>query len=62
VDQVTPKITAAEVSADKKKVRLKVDGMVQGHVHHLKAKGVRAASGAKLWHDEGWYTLNEVPR
>jgi glucose/arabinose dehydrogenase len=62
VDQVTPKITAAEVSADKKKVRLKVDGMVQGHVHHLKAKGVRGASGAKLWHDEGWYTLNEVPR
>ena len=62
VDQARPKITAAEVSADKKKVRLKVDGRVQGHVHHLKAAGVKAASGAKLWHDEGWYTLNEVPR
>jgi glucose/arabinose dehydrogenase len=62
VDATKPKITAAEVSADKKKVRLKVDGMVQGHVHHLEAKGVRSATGGKLWHDEGWYTLNEVPR
>ena len=62
VDQARPKITAAEVSVDKKTVRLKVDGRVQGHVHHLKAAGVKAASGAKLWHDEGWYTLNEVPR
>ncbi|WP_052573239.1 PQQ-dependent sugar dehydrogenase [Haloferula sp. BvORR071] len=62
VDQVTPKITAVEVSADKKKVRLKVDGMVQGHVHHLEAPGVKSASGGKLWHDEGWYTLNEIPK
>lgn len=62
VDQTKPKITAAEVSKDKKTVRLKVDGLVQGHVHHLKAAGVKSASGGKLWHDEGWYTLNEVPR
>ncbi|MCW1914367.1 hypothetical protein OJ996_12325 [Luteolibacter sp. GHJ8] len=62
VDHFKPKVMAAEVSADKMKVRLKVNGMVQGHVHHLKAAGVKAASGAKLWHDEGWYTLNEIPK
>ena len=62
VDKVTPKITAVSVSPDKKKVRLKVDGLVQGHVHHLKAKDVTSATGAKLWHDEGWYTLNEIPK
>ena len=62
VDASKPKITAAEVSGDKKKVRLKVAGMVQGHVHHLEAKGVKSAAGAKLWHDEGWYTLNEIPK
>jgi len=62
VDQATPKITAVTVSPDKMKVRLKVDGLVQGHVHHLKAKGVKSATGTKLWHDEGWYTLNEIPK
>jgi hypothetical protein len=62
VDQATPEITAAKVSADGRKVRLKVDGLVQGHVHHLTAKGVAAKSGAKLWHPEAWYTLNEIPR
>ena len=62
VDQATPKITAADVSADGKKVRLKIDGLVQGHVHHLEAKGVTSKSGGKLWHPEAWYTLNEIPR
>lgn len=62
VDQVTPKITGVSVSPDKKKVRLKVDGLVQGHVHHIEAKGVTSATGGKLWHNEGWYTLNEIPK
>ena len=62
VDQSTPQVTGVTVSPDKKKVRLKVDGMVQGNVHHIKAAGVKSASGGKLWHDEGWYTLNEIPR
>lgn len=35
VDQATPTITAATVSADKKSVRLKIEGLVRGHVHHL---------------------------
>jgi len=62
VDQATPKVTAASVSADKTKVRLKVDGRVQGLVHHLIANGVKSASGTGLWHPEGWYTLNEIPK
>ena len=62
VDQATPKITAASVSADNTKVRLKVDGRVQGLVHHLTAKGVKSAAGSDLWHPEGWYTLNEIPK
>jgi hypothetical protein len=62
VDKSKPTITAADVSADGKKVRLKVDGLVQGNVHHLTAKGVTAKSGPKLWHPEAWYTLNEIPK
>jgi glucose/arabinose dehydrogenase len=62
VDKAVPKITAVDITADGKKVRLKVDGLIQGHVHHLEAKRVTSKSGAKLWHPEAWYTLNEIPR
>ena len=61
VDKTAPQIASATVSSDGKKVRLKIDGLVQGHVHHLEARGVIARSGAKLWHPESWYTLNEIP-
>lgn len=62
VDQAKPTITSAVVSSDGLKVRLKVDGCVKGHVHHLKLKNIKAASGAELWHPEAFYTLNEIPK
>lgn len=62
VDQSTPKITAATVSTDKKSVRLKIDGLVRGHVHHLNSKGVTSADGNTLWHPDAYYTLNEIPK
>jgi len=62
VDQTAPKITAATVSPDKLKVRIKVEGLTQGHVHHLTAKPLKSAKGETLWHPEAWYTLNEIPR
>jgi len=61
VDQATPTITAASVSADGLKVRLKIDGLVQGHVHHLNAKKLESAAKQPLWHPDAWYTLNEIP-
>lgn len=61
VDQATPRITAASVSPDGLKVRLRIEGLVQGHVHHLTARGVKSAAGETLWHPEAWYTLNEIP-
>jgi hypothetical protein len=61
VDQTTPVIKSATVSADKKSVRLVIDGLVRGHVHNLEAPGVTSASGSKLWHPEAFYTLNEIP-
>lgn len=61
VDQSTPTIKSATVSADRKSVRLVIDGLVRGNVHHLKASGVKSASGGKLWHPEAFYTLNEIP-
>jgi len=62
VDPIAPKITTATVSADKKSVRLKIDGLVKGHVHHLTAAAVKSSSGKPLLHNEAWYTLNEIPK
>ncbi|WP_411826287.1 hypothetical protein [Luteolibacter sp. AS25] len=61
VDQATPTITAAKISPDKLSVRLTIDGLVRGHVHHLMAPGVHSAAGTKLWHPDAFYTLNEIP-
>ncbi|MDH4445107.1 MAG: hypothetical protein QE267_08245 [Akkermansiaceae bacterium] len=62
VDRAIPKITAATVSRDQKSVRLKISGLVRGHVHHLDSKGIKSASGAPLWHTNAYYTLNEIPK
>jgi len=61
VDQATPAIKKAEVAADGLSVRLTIEGLVKGHVHHLVAEGVRSAGGEALWHKEAFYTLNEIP-
>ncbi len=62
VDQATPIVKSATVAPDGKSVRLVIEGLVRGHVHHLKAPGVKSASGLTLWHPEAFYTLNEIPQ
>lgn len=62
VDKATPVVKSATIAADGKTVRLVIDGLVRGHVHHLKAPGVKSTSGLTLWHPEAFYTLNEIPR
>lgn len=61
VDPATPVIKSAIVSADGKSVRLVIEGLVNGHVHHLSSSGVRSAGGSQLWHQDAYYTLNEIP-
>ena len=61
VDQTKPTVTAATVSDDRKSVRLKIDGLVKGHIHHLIAPALKSNAGKTLWHPEAWYTLNEIP-
>jgi hypothetical protein len=60
VDQTTPKITRVEVGADGKSVRLYVSP-VEGHIHDLKADGVRSKDGIPLLHPQAYYTLNIIP-
>jgi hypothetical protein len=62
VDHVEPKVVGATVAADNKSVRLRIEGLVKGHVHHLISKGVRSKTGLPLLHPNAYYTLNEIPR
>ncbi|MFC4992565.1 hypothetical protein [Rubritalea tangerina] len=61
VDKVTPKVLSAELSEDGKLVRILLDTMIKGHVHHLDCNGLRSKSGKALWHPNSYYTLNEIP-
>ncbi|MDB6132898.1 MAG: putative rane-bound dehydrogenase domain protein [Verrucomicrobiales bacterium] len=61
VDQVKPVISAATVSSDGMKVRLKAAPLTKGHVHYLQSPGVRSADGVPLLHGDAYYTLNEIP-
>ncbi|NDB76592.1 MAG: hypothetical protein EB141_13285 [Verrucomicrobia bacterium] len=62
VDKGTPKIVSAKVATDGRSVRLKVEGLVEGHVHELHCAGVKSAKGRPLLHDAAYYTLNQRPR
>ena len=53
--------TRAEVSQDRKSVRLHVEGLQEGHVHDLNAAAVRSADGQPLLHPQAYYTLNYIP-
>lgn len=61
VDEVLPAITAAQVAADGRSVRLTVSKLTRGHVHELHLDGVRNAQGEPLLHTQAYYTLNEIP-
>lgn len=62
VDKGTPKIVSAKVATDGRSVRLKVEGLVEGHVHELHCAGVKSARGTPLLHNAAYYTLNRLPR
>ena len=61
VDQTEPTATAATVSEDGLSVVIKVDGLVQGHVHDFFLPEMRSAEKEKLLHTSAYYTLNEIP-
>ena len=61
VDHTTPRVVKSEVSSDGLQARLKIDGLVQGHVHEFDLRKVRSAEGSKLVHVNAYYTLNEIP-
>jgi hypothetical protein len=61
IDLLPLTVTSASLSADRRRVRLKVDGLRPLYVHELRAAGVRSASGGALAHPDAYYTLNRIP-
>jgi Domain of Unknown Function (DUF1080)/Trehalose utilisation/Prolyl oligopeptidase family len=61
VDQTAPRVTDARISDDGMKVDIRVDGLMQGHVHDFFLPDMRSAAGDELLHSSAYYTLNEIP-
>ena len=61
IDGKALEILSATVSANARRVRLKVSGLREGYVHELHLRGVRAIDGRKLLHTAAYYTLNKIP-
>lgn len=61
VDRRGEKILDAQVSADRKTVSLKADGLKRGRVYSLFLEDILSADKDKLLHSEAYYTLNELP-
>jgi hypothetical protein len=61
IDALPLAVTSASVSADRRRVRLQVDGLRALYVHELRAAGVRSTAGTALAEPDAYYTLNRIP-
>jgi len=61
VDHTTPKVTKAEVSADRLSVRLHLNKIEPGHIHDFHLPKMKSADGKALLHKRAYYTVNEIP-
>jgi glucose/arabinose dehydrogenase len=54
-------VRVANISADARHLRLRVDGLRDTFVHELHLPGIRSQSGEPLLHSAAYYTLNRIP-
>ena len=62
VDQTTPTVTSVKLSADRLQAHLKIDGLVQGHVHEFDVRSLKDSADIPILHRNAYYTLNEIPK
>lgn len=62
VDQTTPRVLEAVPSDDGLSVLVKLDNIVEDHIHDFDLAGMRAQAGESLVHNRAYYTVNEIPR
>jgi cytochrome c551/c552 len=55
------KIKGISVSADKKTVRISLDGVRQFYIHEFVLKGIMNEEGEPLLHETAYFTLNQIP-
>lgn len=62
IDERLLPITAVNISADRKKAFLALEGMKEEHVIYVRLPNYwTSAAGRTLWTTEAWYTLNNIP-
>ncbi|MEO3819565.1 family 16 glycoside hydrolase [Plantactinospora sp. B24E8] len=62
LDLETLDVTRAELSRDRRTVRLTIPGLKEDRVVHLRSpRPFSSADGEELWNTEAWYTLNQIP-
>jgi hypothetical protein len=62
MDRKADKIQSVTVSADKKAVSLKVDGLRIGRIYEVNLDGIKSADGDSVLHPVGYYTLNDMAK
>lgn len=56
-------IRSVNISDDRKKIFLELDGMKPDHVVYVRLQGVFISAGDRpLWTTEAWYTMNNIPQ
>jgi hypothetical protein len=61
VDVTPVTVSTVELSADRRRVKLKLPGLVPRKIYELHIRGLRADDGSELLHDAAYYTLNRAP-
>lgn len=62
VNDTAMKIEAVNISKDRKKVFLAINGLAAGHVQSIRlGHGLHSQSGKLAWITQGWYTMNKLP-
>ncbi len=61
VDLTTPLILDAVPSSDGFSVRLRLDGIVEDHIHDFDFAPIVSMDGQRLLHNKAYYTVNEIP-
>jgi cytochrome c len=62
LDEKLLRIKSLNISQDRKKIFLELDGMEPNHVVYIRLKGMfMSVENRNLWATEAWYTLNQIP-
>lgn len=61
VDEERLQVSAVEVASDRRNAFLRIPGLRDGRVVHLRLMRFVDDRGDRLWSTEAWYTLNRIP-